>query len=79
MSSSTWESGLTGGTRVNVSPEKRIPNNHKYIKPTALSPFLPLNKRLLNEDNDENPEITDTSLPGKYDISHTSKNDFTNK
>ena len=56
LSSSTGESGLTGGTRVNLTSEKRIPKNHKYIKPTALSPFLPGNKILLNEDNDDNPE-----------------------
>ena len=48
LSSSTGESGLTGGTRVNVTSEKRITKKHKYIKSTALSPFLPGNKRLLN-------------------------------
>ena len=58
---------------MNITPEKRIPKKHKYIKLTALSPFLPGNKILLNADNDDNPETTDTSLPGKYDISHTSK------
>ena len=79
MSSSSVESGLTGLTRVNVTPKKHIPKKHKYIKPTALSPFITDNKILLNEDNDDNPETTDTSLPGKYDISHTSKNDFTKK
>ena len=50
MSSSTGESGLTGIIRVNVTPEKRIPKKHKYVKPTALSPFLPGDKILLNED-----------------------------
>ena len=65
LSSSMGESGLTGGTRVNVTPEKRIPKNKKYIKPKALSPFLPVNKILLNEDNYDNPETTDTSLSGK--------------
>ena len=79
MPSSTGESGLTGGTRVNVTPEKRIPKKHKYIKPTALSQFLPGNKRLLNGDNDDNPETTDTSLSWKDDMSHTSKDDFTGK
>ena len=59
--------------------DKRIPKKHKYIKTTALSPFLPRNKRLLNEDNDDNPETTDTSLSIKYDISHTSPDDFTEK
>ena len=56
LSSSMGESGLTGGTKVNVTPEKRIPTKHKYIKPTDLSPFIPENKILLNEDNDDNPE-----------------------
>ena len=79
LSSSTGESGLTGGKIVNVTPEKRIPNNHKYIKPTALSPFLPGNKILLNRDNYDNPETTDTSLSGKYYMSHTSLDNFTGK
>ena len=78
-SSSIGESGLTGGRRVNVNPEKRIPKKHKYITPTSLYPFLPGNKKLLNEDNDDNPETTDTSLSGKDDISHTSKDNFTEK
>ena len=79
MSSSTGESGLTGGTRVNVTPEKRITKKHKYIKLIALSPFPPGNKRLLNEDNDDNTETIDNSLSGKYDMSHTSKDVFTEK
>ena len=58
-------------------PEKRIPKEQKYIKPTAFSPFITEKKRLLNEDNDDNPETTDTSLPGKDDRSHTSKDNFT--
>ena len=45
LSSSMGESDLTGGTRVNVMPKKRIPKKHKYIKPTALSPFIHGNKR----------------------------------
>ena len=53
--SSTGESGLTGGTRVNITPKKRIKKKHKYIKPPNLSPFIPENKILLNEDNDDNP------------------------
>ena len=44
-----------------------------------MSPFIPGNKRLLNEDNDDNPETTYTSLSGKYDMSHTSKDNFTEK
>ena len=44
-----------------------------------MSPFLSENKRLLNKDNDDNPETTDNSLSGKYDMSHTSPEDFTEK
>ena len=44
LSSSTGETSLTGGTRVNVTPEKLIPNKKKYIKTKALSPFLPIIK-----------------------------------
>ena len=40
------ETGLTGGIRVSVTPEKRIPKKKKNIKSKALSPFLPRNKRL---------------------------------
>ena len=79
LSSSTGESYLTGGTRVNVTPEKRIPNKQNYIKPTALSPYLFGNKWLLNEDYDDNPETTYTSISGKDDMSHTSPDDFTEK
>ena len=57
-------------------PEKRIPKKKKYIKSLSLSPFLPGNKRVLNEENDHNPETADTSRSGKYDMSHTSRNDF---
>ena len=56
-----------------------IPKKKKNIKPKALSPFLPGNKRLLNEDNYDNPETTDTSISEKYDMSHTSPGDFTEK
>ena len=44
-----------------------------------MSPVLPGNKRLLNEDNDDNPETTDASVYEKYDMSHTSPDDFTEK
>ena len=44
-----------------------------------MSPFIPGNKILLNEDDDDNPETTDTSLSGKDDMSHTSKYGFTEK
>ena len=73
------ETGLTVGTRVSVTPEKRIPKKKKNIKYKALSPFLPANKILLNEDNDDNPETTDTSLYEKDDMSHTSPDDSTEK
>ena len=76
LSSSTVETGLTGGTRVTVTPGKRIPKKNKCIKSTALSPIITGNKRLLNEDNDDNPKTTDTSLSEKDDMSHTSTDDF---
>ena len=60
-------------------PDKSIPKKQKYIKPTALSPFLPGNKILLNEDNDDNPETTDNSISGKGDTSYNSPDDFTGK
>ena len=44
-----------------------------------MSPFISVNKRLLHEDNDDNPETTDTSLSGKDDMSHTSPDGFTEK
>ena len=44
-----------------------------------MSTFLPGNKILLNEDNYDNPETTDTSLSGKDDMSQISKDDFTGK
>ena len=59
------KTGLTGGTGVNVTSEKRIPKKKKYIKPKSLSQFLPGNKWLLNEDSDDNTETTDTSISGK--------------
>ena len=44
-----------------------------------MSPFIPVNIRLLNEDNYDNPETIDTSLPGKYDMSQNSLDDFIEK
>ena len=44
-----------------------------------MSLFIPVNKILLNEDNDDNTETTYNSLSGKDDISYTSKDDFTGK
>ena len=60
-------------------PEKRIPKKKKYIKPKYVCPFLPGNKILLNEDNDDDPETTDTSLSRKDNMSHTSPDGFTEK
>ena len=65
LSSSTVETGLTGGTIVNVMPGKHIPKKNKFIKYKALSQFIPRNKRLLNKDNDDNSKTTDTSLSEK--------------
>ena len=61
--------------KTKCNAKKRIPKNKKNIKPLALSPFLPGNKRLLNEENNHNPETTDNSLSGKYDTSHTCRYD----
>ena len=58
--SSTGETVLPVLTIVNVMPEKRILKKKKKINYKSLSPFLPENRRLLNEDNDDNPETTDT-------------------
>ena len=44
-----------------------------------MSPFIPGNKILLDEDNYNNPETTDTSQSEEYDMSHTSPDDFTEK
>ena len=74
MSSLTGETGLKGGTILNIIPKKRIPKKKKCIKSKALSPFLPGNKRILNEDKDDNTETKDTSLSEKDDIPHTRVN-----
>ena len=39
LSEATGKTGLTGGTRVSVTPEKRIPKKKKNIKSLALSPL----------------------------------------
>ena len=41
--------------------------------------FLPGNKILLNEENNHNPEPTDTSQSEKYDMSHTTRDDYIEK
>ena len=79
LSSATVETGLTGVTRLSVTPEKRITNKKENIKSLALSPFIPVNKRLLNDENDHNPETIDTSLSEKDDMSHTSWDYFIEK
>ena len=79
LSSAKIIAGLTGGTRVSVTPDKRILNKKKNIKYRALSPFIPGNERLLNKDNNYNPETTDTSISEKYYMSHTSPDDFTGR
>ena len=62
-----------------MTPEKCIPKKNKNIKSLALSPFIPGNKGLLNEENDHNPKTTDTSQSEKYDMSHTSRDDSIEK
>ena len=44
-----------------------------------MPPFLPVNKILLNQYNDNNPKTTDNSLSEKDDMSHTSPDGFTGK
>ena len=46
---------------------------------TDIPPFLPRNKILINEGNDDNPEDTDTSQYEKYDTSHTTRDDSIEK
>ena len=53
-------------------------NKYQFLTPN-VPPFLSGNKRLLNKDNDDNPETTDNSLYGKDDMSHTSPDYFTEK
>ena len=75
----TGEIGLSGGTRVSVTLEKRIPKKKKNVKSKALSPFLTGNKILLNKDNDHNNETANTSLSEKDDMSHNSPENSTQK
>ena len=53
-------------------------NKDKCFTPD-VTPFLPVNKILLNEENDDNPETTDTSQSEKYDMSHTNRDDSIEK
>ena len=64
-----------------MSPPRKdpIPNQDKTIIGlekyqfliSDVTTFLPGNKPLRNEENDDNPEHTDTSHTEKYDTSHT--------
>ena len=42
---------------------------------TDVLPFLPGNKILINEENDDGPETRDTPQSEKYYMSHTSQDD----
>ena len=44
-----------------------------------MSSFITGNKILLNEENDDDTETTDTALSEKDDMSHNSPNYFTEK
>ena len=43
--------------------------------PSELPPFSSGMKSLRNEENDDNPETTDTSCTDKDDTSHTNRDD----
>ena len=43
--------------------------------PPHLPPFTPWIKSLINKENDDNPETTDTSHTDKDDTSHTNWDD----
>ena len=44
-----------------------------------MSPSIPRNKRLLNEENGYNLRTTHTSRSEKYDMEHTSPDDYIEK
>ena len=50
-------------------------NKYQCLTPDVPT-FLPGNKILLNKDNDDNPETTDTSKSEKYDTPHTNRDDY---
>ena len=57
--------------------DRKIMGLNKYQCLTLdIPPFIPGNKILLNEDNDNNHETTDTSQSEKYDMSHTYRDDY---
>ena len=49
-------------------------NKYQCLTPDVPQ-FLPGIKRLLNEDNDDNPKTTDKSQSDKDNMSHTSRDD----
>ena len=49
-------------------------NKYQCVTPD-VPPFIPGNKILLNKENDDNPETTNTSLSEKDDTSHTKRDD----
>ena len=50
-------------------------NKDQCLAPDVLL-FHPGNKRLLNEENDDNPKTTDIPQSEKDDTSHTSRDDY---
>ena len=50
-------------------------NKYQCLTPD-VPPYLPGNEILLNEENEDNPETTDTSEYGKDDMSHTNQNNY---
>ena len=50
-------------------------NKYQCLAPDVLL-FHPGNKRLLNEENDDNPKTTDIPQSEKDDTSHTSRDDY---
>ena len=49
-------------------------NKYQCLTPDVPT-FLPGNKILLNKENDDNPETTDTSQSDNNDASHTNQDD----
>ena len=68
-----------------MSPPRKYPIPNQDLKHIKLKkdqcltadvpPFLPGNKSLRNEENDDNPETIDTSHTEKDDMSHTNQDD----
>ena len=53
-------------------------NKDQCLSP-VIPPFIPGNKILLNEENDDNPKTTETTLSEKDNTSHTSQDDSISK